>query len=153
MDRDTTQAFNAGKTNVLGLDFNLNYYLQTNTYFFLNAAKLNTKNEAKEKVYFLPSLYVNGGVNLRLNSWNINFTSFYRGKRPLPSSHTVNTEHASGAIFHSNLSVTLNLTKQFKIYMLTQNLFDNKSAFPLSIDGYFIPLRSRVANLGLVFNL
>ncbi|WP_333820947.1 TonB-dependent receptor plug domain-containing protein [Ohtaekwangia sp.] len=152
-DRDTTQAFNAGKTNVLGLDCSVNYYLNKDSYIFFNAAKLHTETAQKTSVQFLPSVYINGGVNFKVKSVDINLTSYYRGKRPMPSSYTINTREASGSIFVSNLSLSYNLNSNIRFYMLTQNLFDRKNVFPLSIDGYYIPLRGRVVNVGITARL
>jgi len=152
-DRDTTQAFNAGKTNVHGADLSVNYYVTKESYLFFNMAKLKTKTDQGTEVHFLPSLYVNGGANLKVKSFNVNFTTFFRGKRPMPNSYTVNTKEASGTIMVSNLSIAYSLTNEIRLYALAQNLFDRENKFPLSIDGYFIPMRGRVINLGVTARL
>jgi outer membrane receptor protein involved in Fe transport len=149
-DRDTTQASNAGKTNVWGADLSVNYYVNKDSYIFFNAAKLSTKTAEKTSVHFLPSLYVNGGVNFKVKSVDINFTSYFRGKRPMPASYVINTREASGSIFVSNLSVSYSPSSNIRFYTLTQNLFDRTNVFPLSIDGYYIPLRGRIINIGVI---
>lgn len=148
-DRDTTQAFNAGKTNVWGADLSVNYYVNKDSYIFFNAAKLSTKTAEKTSVHFLPSLYVNGGVNFKVKSVDINFTSYFRGKRPMPTNYIINTREASGSIFVSNLSVSYSPNSSIRFYTLTQNLFDRTNVFPLSIDGYYIPMRGRIINIGV----
>ncbi len=148
-DRDTTQAFNAGKTNVLGADLSVNYYVTKESYIFFNVAKLKTETAQGTEVHFLPSLYINGGVNLKVKSFNVNLTSYFRGKRPMPDSYVVNTKEAAGVIMVSNVSISYNLTKGIRLYTLAQNVFDRENTFPLSIDGYYVPMRGRVVNLGL----
>jgi len=148
-DRDTTQAFNAGKTNVLGADLSVNYYVTKESYIFFNMAKLKTKTAQGTEVHFLPSLYINGGVNLKVKSFNVNLTSYFRGKRPMPDSYVVNTKEAAGIITVSNLSITYSLSSAIRFYALTQNVFDRENSFPLSIDGYYVPMRGRVVNLGV----
>ena len=148
-DRDTTQASNAGKTNVWGADLSVNYYVNKDSYIFFNAAKLSTKTAEKTPVHFLPSVYVNGGVNIKVKSVDINFTSYFRGKRPMPASYVINTREASGSIFVSNLSLSYSPSSNIRFYTLTQNLFDRTNIFPLSIDGYYIPMRGRIINIGV----
>lgn len=148
-DRDTTQAFNAGKTNVWGADLSVNYYLDKDSYIFFNAAKLRTRTAEKNSVHFLPSLYINGGVNFKVKVVDINVTSYFRGKRPMPASYIINTREASGAIFISNLSVSYSLNSNIRFYTLVQNVFDRQNTFPFSIDGYYMPMRGRVVNIGV----
>ncbi|SKC64564.1 TonB-dependent receptor plug domain-containing protein [Ohtaekwangia koreensis] len=148
-DRDTTQASNAGNTNVWGADLSINYYLDKDSYIFFNAAKLKTKTAEGTSVHFLPSLYINGGVNFKMKAVDVNLTSYFRGKRPMPASYVINTREASGTIFTSNLSVSYNLNSAIRFYTLIQNLFDRHDTFPLSIDGYYIPMRGRILNIGV----
>jgi iron complex outermembrane receptor protein len=148
-DRDTTQASNAGKTNVWGADLSVNYYLNKDSYIFFNAAKLRTRTAEKTSVHFLPSLYINGGVNFKVKAFDINLTSYFRGKRPMPASYVINTRDASGTIFVSDLSVSYNVNTNIRFYTLVQNVFDRQNTFPLSIDGYYIPMRGRIINVGI----
>jgi iron complex outermembrane receptor protein len=152
-DRDTTQAFNAGKTNVWGADLSVNYYVNKDSYIFFNAAKLSTKTAEKTSVHFLPSLYINGGVNYKMKSVDVNFTSYFRGKRPMPTSYVINTREASGTIFVSSLSISYSPNSNIRLYTLTQNIFDRQNVFPLSIDGYYIPMRGRIINIGVTVKI
>jgi outer membrane cobalamin receptor len=88
-------------------------------------------------------------VNFKVKAVDINLTSYFRGKRPMPASYVINTREASGTIFTSNLSVSYNLNSAIRFYTLTQNLFDRHDTFPLSIDGYYIPMRGRIINIGV----
>lgn len=149
-DRDTTQAFNAGLTNVWGVDFSATYYLNKDSYFFANGAKINSTTDKNTEVHFLPSTFINGGVNVRTGPVNINFTTYYRGSRPLPDSYIIDkAQNAAGAIFNSNLSIGYHFAEGFQLYLLAQNMFDTQNKFPLSIDGYYYPMRGRVINFGL----
>jgi hypothetical protein len=71
----------------------------------------------------------------------------------MPDNYVVNTKEASGFIMVSNLSITYAITNSIHVYALAQNLFDRENRFPLSIDGYFIPMRGRVVNLGVTARL
>lgn len=153
-DRDTTQASNAGQTNVLGADVDLNYYFNKNSYFFLNATQLSSRTDNDQQVLFLPATYINGGFNFKFKSFNINSTNYFRGKRPLPETYLIDREQdAGGTIFNSNLSVTYSPSGKIRLYTLVQNVFANANKFPLSVDGYYLPMRGRVINVGLTVKL
>jgi outer membrane receptor protein involved in Fe transport len=67
----------------------------------------------------------------------------------MPASYVINTRDASGTIFVSDLSVSYNVNTNIRFYTLVQNVFDRQNTFPLSIDGYYIPMRGRIINVGI----
>ncbi len=151
-DSVTSVATNTKGSQILGGDLYISYYLNKNSYFFVNGSKFFTNSTSNPggKVYYLPELYVNGGLNIRIRNFNFNSTAFYRGKRPLPDYMVINKTYVKDNFnFNLNLSYTLN---KVKFYCMVQNLLDRKDNIPLSLDGFYHPLRRRVYNLGVSIN-
>jgi hypothetical protein len=118
-DRDTTQAFNAGRKRVFGLDASATYYLESRSYFFINGAKLSTQEQNGNEVFFLPSVYINSGCNAKIKAVNLDLTAYYRGGRPLPPSYILDNSLDAGArIFSANFAATWFRSERFLTYML-----------------------------------
>ena len=119
-------------------------------YFFLNGSKFKSENIVTEETTpFLPDLYLNGGINIKTGSFNLNLSGYYRGERSLPNDLTINRERASSSSFISNLAVTRKMADGIDFYILIENVFNSENFIPLSQDGLFVPLRGRILNLGV----
>lgn len=125
-DSVTSVATNTAGSQIYGDDLYIYYYLNKKTYVFANSSKFFTENLSNpgSSVYYLPELYINGGINIRIKNFNINSTTFYRDKRPLPDYMVINKTYAK-----DNFNVNLNLSYAFnkiKISCMVQNLLGQK---------------------------
>ena len=146
------QANNIGNTTTLGFEFAGNYYMNTNNYLYAGFSSYDSHDEiegVETHTPFLPSLFINGGVNLRKGKFGINATAYYRGERHLPDNLPTNTKYASGSTFNANVNLAFFPSAGSKIYLLVENVTDQKNYVPYAADGAFMPLRSRTYNIGM----
>lgn len=151
-DAVVLQANNIGNTHTLGFEFAGNYYLNTNNYFFAGFSSFDSHDEVdgvEAHTPFLPTLYINGGVNLRKDKFGFNTSAYFRGDRHLPDGMPINTKYATGSIFNANVNLSYFPTEGSKIYLLVENVTDQKNYIPYATDGAFMPLRSRTYNIGM----
>lgn len=148
------QANNVGNTRTTGVEFTTNYYFNPSNYFFVGLSSYDSKDEesgvATTKTPFLPSTFVNGGVNVRKDKFGFNTMLYYRGPRELPAGMPINSQYASGAVFNANVNLSFFPTEQSKVYLLVENVTDRKNYVPHAADGTFSPLRGRTYNVGAV---
>jgi outer membrane receptor for ferrienterochelin and colicins len=146
-------AQNNGRTRSGGIDAEARLYLDPNNYVFANGTWLQSGDQQNgHATYFLPSIYLNAGLNVRYADWNFNLTGYYRNDRPLPPELTINRRHVHSAL-RSNAAVSRYFRRSLKAYLLVENIADVKTNIPLSVDGLFVPMRGRTLVLGLVFGV
>jgi outer membrane receptor for ferrienterochelin and colicins len=144
-------AQNNGRTRSGGVDAEAWLYLDANNYLFANGTWLQSQDEKNDHAtYFLPSVYLNAGLNLHRAAWNFNLTGYFRNDRPLPPELMINRRHVHSAL-RSNASLSRHFKRSLKAYLLVENITDTRTNIPLSVDGLFVPMRGRTLLLGLVF--
>lgn len=150
IDQTANVATNSGELEVYGFEFTTRYEWEGGNYIFINGSKFDSQDKLlQQKTQFIPDLYLNGGMNLAFNKVNANLTFFYRGERELPSDLTENESLAGDSQFMTNLATTYSIQDGIQIYLLAENLFDSEHFIPLSRDGFVVPLRRRIINVGL----
>ena len=145
---DTTSlvATNSSVFDVLGLEISTRYQWKEGNYFFLNASQQKSENLDNERTDFIPSTYINGGLNLGWEKVNFNVTGSYRGDRELPEDFL---EEKADEMFLVNSAITVELAEGIDTYLQVQNLFNERYSIPLSLEGAGVPIRRRTFNLGL----
>jgi outer membrane receptor for ferrienterochelin and colicins len=152
-------ASNNGRTQSAGVDAEAWFYLDQNNYFFANGTWLRSRDqESAHQTHFLPSTYLNAGLNLHRGGWNLNLAGYFRSNRPLPGGPVelgglpVNRQNVHAAL-RTNGTLSYYFRRTLKAYLLVENLTDAETNIPLSVDGLFVPMRGRTFLLGLVFGL
>ena len=154
IDTTSSVASNSGSVEVIGVEVNAKYEWKRNNYVFLNASEQNSQDGLSgEQTYYIPSTYINGGVNLNWEKLNLNFTGNYRGERSLPDNLVINQAEATQAQFLVNTAMTYKLLPNLSAYLQVQNLLDETYFIPLSRDGLYVPLRQRTINVGINLKL
>jgi iron complex outermembrane receptor protein len=147
------QAHNVGNTTTLGVEFTGNYYFSATNYLFVGCSSYNAEDEidgVASHTPFLPTLFFNTGLNFRKNNFGFNTTAYFHGERHLPEGMPINSKHATGSIFNANVNISFFLAEASRIYLLVENVTDQKTNIPYVTDGAFFPLRSRTYNIGMV---
>ncbi len=147
------QAHNVGKTTTLGIEFTGNYYFSSANYLFVGFSSCDAEDEIENVVShtaFLPTIFFNAGLNVRKNNFAFNTAMYLHGDRHLPEGMPINDKHVADAIFNANVNLSYFLAETSKIYLLVENVTDQKNNIPYVTDGAFFPLRSRTYNIGMV---
>ncbi len=153
LDNTALVASNNGELEVMGLEVSTRYSWGSSNYIFLNGSKFDGEDKLSGKeIFYIPDVYLNGGINVAVGDFNFNYTNFYRGKRALPDELVENAAQAGGSQFMANLATTYSIFNGMDVYVLVENLFDADNFIPLSRDGFTVPLRSRIINVGLNLN-
>ena len=148
-DGSSFTASNNGVTRVLGMDVDARYHFNPGTYLFVNGSYVHSYDvQNSNQTYFLPSTYVNGGVNVRWKGLNFNTNGYFRDKRPLPENLVLNTAN-TGFHFMWNASLAYTLWGGLTPFLSVENLTDQLNSIPLSTDGLTVPMRGRTFHLGL----
>ena len=146
LDTTSLVATNSSVFDVLGVEITTRYQWKEGNYFFLNASQQKSENLDNERTDFIPSTYINGGLNLGWENVNVNVTGSYRGDRELPEDFL---EEKADEMFLVNSAITVELAEGIDTYIQIQNLFNERYSIPLSLEGAGVPIRRRTFNLGL----
>jgi outer membrane receptor for ferrienterochelin and colicins len=142
-------AQNNGRTRSAGVDAEAWFYLNKSNYIFANGTLLRSKDlESKHDTYFLPSVYLNAGLNLQHLDWNFNLAGYFRNNRPLPPELSINRRNVRASL-RGNATLSYYLMRTLKAYLLVENIGDAETNIPLSVDGLFVPMRGRTLLAGL----
>lgn len=154
----TLTAGNTGSTFVRGIDGDARFFFNPRNYLFANASYILSEDTRDDsRTLFLPSTYLNGGVNVNFANLNINVTQYFRGPRRVPTDATTGqpyvSQEFSGSTFWANLSVGYNVTPNLRPYLTIENITNTRNYVPLASPGLAIPLRSQSFWLGLQYAL
>lgn len=152
----TLTAANSGSTAVRGIDVDARFFFNPRNYAFMNASYIISEDTATgDKTVFLPSTYLNGGVNLNFYNFNLNVTEWMRGPRRVPSDATGKpfvSETYSGISFWSTASLTYAITQAIRPYVTVENLTNFRNYIPLRTPGLAFPMRSQSYWVGLNYS-
>lgn len=154
VDNTSSIASNNGSLEVFGIEVSSRYQWKKNNYVFFNASEQDSEDGLTgSQTLFIPSTYVNGGVNLGWEKLNINLTGSYRGERELPANQLINQNKANESQLIVNSAIAYDITKNLSLYLQVQNLLDSEYFIPLGQDGLYVPLRQRTLNIGIDLSL
>lgn len=154
IDTTSSVASNSGSVSVLGVEVTTKYEWKKQNYIFLNASQQDSQDGlTDDQTYYIPSTYINGGVNMHWDKINLNVTGNYRGERVLPENLIVNQEVATSSQFLVNTAFTYRLLPNLVAYLQVQNVLNETYFIPLSSDGLYVPLRQRTINIGINLEL
>jgi len=149
----TLTAANSGSTSVRGIDADVRYFFNPRNYAFVNGSYLISEDSTtSDRTLFLPSTYLNGGINLNFYNVNLNVTEWMRGPRRVPTTTTGESFLASeftGTSFWSTASLSYAISSAIRPYITVENLTNTRNYIPLRTPGLAYPMRSQSYWVGL----